>query len=198
MKVLLSIIILLLLASCEPAYADRPTDWYVKACSILGTPSSVTVDVYDDDAPGSVLATILNADVNRYGTTDCYQVNLRTTSAAISFPPVGSAADTSYTLMWKDDAFSDIVTNEVVVGYPGAHRMDESCEEEHAEYSAVAIPSRGLTASMIAAGRPSYFTVKISCSKNFAAPDFTYYKIMYYDGSGRVDYRTPSDTPPSP
>ncbi len=198
MKILTLIALLTIFAFCEPAYADRPSAWHAKACGLIGTPTSVTVDVYADSSPGSILDTILNADVVRVGTTDCYDVNLSTTSAVINFPAIGTAADTSYTLNWHDDAGANMFTTEVIVGYPGAHRADESCEEEHAEYSAVAIPGRGLTAALIAQGRPSYFTVLISCSKNFGAPETTYYKIMFYDGSGRVDHRTPSDTPPSP
>ena len=182
----------------DAASADRPKQWFAKACGLSGTPTSVTVAVYADTAPGSLLATILNADVTRYGTTDCYTVDLAATVAAISFPAIGAAADKSYTLFWTDDAGGDTVSSETILGYPGASRMDGSCEHEEVVYPTAVIPSRGITARVINGGKPSYSIIEVSCVKDFVTPDFTYYEVFYYDSVGRTLRREPSATIPSP
>lgn len=194
-----NLILIAIVISATVSHADRPAVWNAKACGLAGTPSSVTIDVYDDTAPGSVLATILNADVSQLGITDCFVADLTATVAAISFPSVSSVADRSYTLMWDDDVLTDpIVTSEVVIGLTGAARIDLSCVSETPIYATVLVPSRGIDASIIAKNRPSYTRLDYSCSKNFGAPDATFYNVYHYDGFGRVLKREPSDTVPSP
>jgi len=181
-----------------PALAERPTAHFVQACGLAGAPASVVVDVYDAAAPGSILATIPNGEVTRIGTTTCYQVNLATTAAAISYPSSSSPVQKSYVLNFRDDASGSVWAAETVLGLPGGLAISGRCEKATPVYAASPIPTRGLTQAVINAGKPSYMRIDVSCALAFGSPDATYYEIYAYDASGRLLSRTPSATMPSP
>src|SRR3990167_5495178 len=65
-------------------------------------------------------------------------------------------------------------------------------------YPTIAIPSRGITSTVIANGNPNYVKVDVDCTRLFAGAEWTFYYVLSYDGSGRVSARTPSLTVPSP
>ena len=180
------------------ARAERPLSHYVQACGLAGTPASVVVDVYDAASPGSLLATISNGEVVRIGTTTCYQTNLSTTSAAISFPSASSPVQKSYVLHFRDDASGSAWTAETVLGIPGGLAISGRCEKASPVYAGSPIPGRGLTQAVINAGKPSYMRIDVSCTLDFGAPDATYYEVYSYDASGRLLARTPSSSAPSP
>lgn len=175
----------------------RTVDHYVKACGLDGTPSSVVADVYSDASPGSILATIPNGDVDRIGTTDCYQANLSTTGAAINYPDAGEATEAHYTVVFRDDASNVVELSESVFGLAGVESY-EACAQETPVYPTLAIPLRGITAQVIAQGKPSYFKVDIDCTGAFTSPPVTFYWVFHYDIDGRVSKKVPSSTPPSP
>lgn len=180
------------------ALAERPTAHFVQACGLAGSPASVVVDVYDAAAPGSILATIPNGEVTRIGTTTCYQVNLATTAAAISYPASSSPVQKSYVLSFRDDAGGSVWTSETVLGLPGGLAISGRCEKATPVYAASPIPGRGMTQAVINAGKPSHMRIDVSCALNFGAPDATYYEVYSYDASGRLLARTPAASAPSP
>lgn len=190
--------VLALLAAAATARAERVANHYVKACGLTGTPSSVVADVYVDSAPGSILATIPNGDVDRIGTTDCYQADLATTGAAIGYPNDGDPTEKSYTVRFRDDATNVVSLTEVVAGIVGPDAKSGRCERATPIYAASPIPERGITQQVIAQGKPSYMKIDVDCSGAFSAPPVTYYEVFRYDGSARVESRTPSATVPSP
>ncbi len=55
-----------------------------------------------------------------------------------------------------------------------------------------AIPAQGITPGMAASGCIQYETIKVSLTRNFVAPDFTYYLLWRYDALGDVAERKPS------
>jgi hypothetical protein len=65
-------------------------------------------------------------------------------------------------------------------------------------YVTLPIPERGITRRVINEGGPSYITVAVSATLNFAAPDSTTYLVYRYDASGRVLSITPQLTVPNP
>jgi hypothetical protein len=58
-----------------------------------------------------------------------------------------------------------------------------------------AVPAQNITLQMAARGCIQYQKIDMSYTKNFAAPDRTYYLLWHYDGQQRVDQRKPSDLP---
>lgn len=68
--------------------------------------------------------------------------------------------------------------------------------EETVVYPTVAVPTRGITATVISRGNPSYIKHEVKLDNVTVA--FTYYDVFYYDAFGRVDRRLRSLTPPSP
>lgn len=180
------------------AGAERGLSHISKACGLTGTDTSVVADVYADASPGLLLATIPNGDVTRIGTTDCYQVDLATTGAAISYPGPEDATEKGYTLIFRDDATNYVEATELVLGVAGADAKSGACEKVTPVYPTVSIPSRGITSQVIAQGKPNYMTVEVDCTLAFSAPPVTYYEVFAYDIQGRVEHRTPSATIPSP
>jgi hypothetical protein len=92
-----------------------------KAARLVGSPTSITIDVYRESDPSHKLATVPNRDIARLGDSDVYQVDLLGCSVSSPFETVegsGSAAR-SYTLIWRDDAGSQIVTTERIEPEPG-------------------------------------------------------------------------------
>lgn len=192
------LIVLLLVTAAAQSSAERIGNYRAKACGLTGTPSSVVVDVYHDAAPGSILATIPNAQVTRVGTLSCYFVDLATTTAAISYPTAVDGAGKDYTLVFRDDASNQVEVNAPVRGVVGPNAKDLSCERETPVYATVAIPERGITAQTIEQGKPSYIKVEVDCTRAFTSSPVTYYKVLKYNSLGRVESRTPSLTIPSP
>lgn len=52
--------------------------------------------------------------------------------------------------------------------------------------AAFAVPAQGITDPMVASGIIQYEIVKISLTRNFVAPDFTYYNLWRYDANQDV------------
>ena len=171
------------------------------AGGLTGTPSSVTVDVYGEADPSTKLATIPNGDVSQVGTTNVYQVDLRGTSVAASLllPKDGEHLKKVYTLLWSDNAANEIVSQERVSGVSTRQQLDRRYRKETPVYPTTAVPSRGITSTVIAAGNPSYLKVEESNDPDdFSSPVGTYYEVFAYDTLGRVSSKTPSTTIPSP
>ncbi len=182
------------------AHAERLAAQYAKACGLTGTAGSVVVDVYDDTSattPTPILATIPNGSMKRMGTTDCYRVNIAAASG-IAYPAIGDPTEKHYTLVFRDDAANAIKVSESVGGTIGPHPPSYICARETPVYPTIAIPSRGITSTVIAAGNPNYVKVDVDCTRLFTGAEWTYYYVLSYDGSGRVAARTPSLTVPSP
>jgi hypothetical protein len=184
-----------------PIYAEssdtRATVQFTKACGLTGTDTSVTIAVYDDAAPGSLMTTITNADIDQIGTEDCYQTDLAATIAAIAYPVAADGTYQGWTLIWTDDVVNTVMTEEFSRSITGAAALSGGCEKVTPVYPTISIPSRGITPQVIAAGKPNYMTVEGDCSRVFSSST-TYYEVFAYDGSGRVESRTPSATIPSP
>lgn len=69
-------------------------------------------------------------------------------------------------------------------------------DEPTVVYASSTVPSRGITAQVIAARSPSY--IKHEVKLDGGSVVFTWYQVFYYDSAGRVS-RTPRTlTPPSP
>ena len=85
-----------------------------KAARLTGSPTSITVDVYRESDPSRKLATVPSGDIARLGDSDVYQVDLLGCSVSAVFGPSGpgSRAPYAYTLIWRDDAGSQVVTTE--------------------------------------------------------------------------------------
>jgi len=192
--------LLILVATAARAEVPRAETHYVKACGLTGSPAAVVVDVYDDAAPGSILDTIMNADVDRIGTTDCYQVDLAATAAAIAYPAAGDSTPESYSLTFRDDSGNEVWLTEQVFGMVGALATDRSCERAIPVYPTATVPVRGITQQVIERGSPSYLSIEIDCSRQFTGGSITgtYYEVLRYDNQGRVESRTPGATAPSP
>ena len=172
-----------------------------KAGGLTGAPSSVNIDVYDEDTPGALLVNIPNADISQVGTTDVYQVDLRNTSvtATLALPKDGEHKERAYTLVWKDDAANAKFATELVNGVASLRSVDRLFRRETAIYPTTTIPSRGITEAVRGAGKASHLVVDLSPDPDdFSTPAFTYYEILVYDGLGRASTRTPSTTPPNP
>jgi hypothetical protein len=192
------LLVLVLLAAPLGAAGERIANYRAKACGLTGTPSSVVVDVYVDTAPGSILATIPNAQVTRIGTLSCYMVDLATTTAPISYPTSADGLGKDYTLVFRDDAAHVVEVHAPVRGLVGPNAKDLSCEKETPVYASVPIPVLGITAQTIEQGKPWYIRVEVDCTRAFTSPPVTYYKVLKYNSLGRVESRTPSLTPPTP
>lgn len=170
----------------------------VKAGGFTGTPSSVVIDVYDDEAPAVLLATIPNANITRVAATDVYVCNLKTITPNIGLPEDGSLTEKFYTLIWRDDTGVKIIGDYAARGFLWAPDGSSREIRETPIYPSATVPSRGITQNVIDAGKPSYMKVELAPDLDFATPTLTYYLIFAYDSDGRVASRTPSLTPPSP
>jgi hypothetical protein len=107
-----------------------------KAGGLKGSPESVTVSVYREDAPQAMLAEIPARDIARIGLTDVYQVDLyRTTvSARLELPAPGQTAR-SYTLLWCDDGGNRAITTETIYPPPPpAPRLRPTTPTSHREH----------------------------------------------------------------
>jgi len=58
-----------------------------------------------------------------------------------------------------------------------------------AAYASIPVVAQGITQELIDTdeGCIQYITIKISVTRNWAAPDFTYYILYHYDADGNVD-----------
>jgi hypothetical protein len=85
-----------------------------KAARLVGSPTSITIDVYRESEPSRKLGTVPNRDIARLGDSDVYQVDLLgcSVSAAFEVAEGSGPAARSYTLIWRDDAGSQVVTTE--------------------------------------------------------------------------------------
>jgi hypothetical protein len=162
-------------------------------------PTSVVVDVYSE--LGALLATIPNADVDRVGSTDVYLCDLRAASVAgsLALPADGKHEEKTYLLIWRDDQSNAISAVERVSGTAGRLAIDRMFRRETPVYPSTTVPSRGITAAVMAAGKPSYMKVELSPDiDDFSDPAFTYYEVFHYDDAARVEMREPSSTIPNP
>ncbi len=111
-------------------------------------------------------------------------------------------SETSYLVRFHPDSANCAVSggtpslcvDQVVTS--GGLQCRDSHDEQTVVYPTVAIPSRGVTASVIIKGNPSYIKHEIKLDN--APVSFTYYDVFYYDSSGRVERRLRLLTPPSP
>jgi hypothetical protein len=95
-----------------------------KAARLAGRPTSVTIDVYSESEPTRRLATVPNRDIARLGDSDVYQVDLLACSVSAVFDgSSGAEAPRSYTLIWRDDAGSQVVTTERITPPQGARSL---------------------------------------------------------------------------
>ena len=92
-----------------------PNVHIAKAARLVGSPTSITVEVYREREPAHKLATVPNRDIARLGDTDVYQVDLLHCSVSEVFAPEGDGPH-GYTLIWRDDAGGQVVTTERIAG----------------------------------------------------------------------------------
>lgn len=167
----------------------------VKAAGLAGNEASVIIEVYDDENPGSILATIPHADIERVGLSNTYVCDLKALSVDIDLPEDGSLAEKFYTLIWKDDTGVDVVGDYQARGYiwPIGDKP-----REIPIYPSTTVFSRGITQNVIDAGKPSYIRREYAPDGDFDNPALVDYEIFEYDAQGRVSKKTPSATPPAP
>lgn len=184
------------LLAAAPVFGRSPSH-PAPVCGLVGTPASVVVDVYDS-VTGSLLDTIANGEVIRFGSSDCFTVNLATTVATIGYPAPGSTSEKHYFMQFRDDGAITREREESIFGPVGFGRVSDECVRETAVYPTVVIPSRGIGQREISRGRPNYFQFDVACDRDFDAPDYTYYWVFSYDASGRSSVRFSDTAPPSP
>jgi hypothetical protein len=59
-------------------------------------------------------------------------------------------------------------------------------------YATIPIVAQGITDILIDAHCYQYMQIDISVTRNFVAPDFTYYILYHYDANGNADIKKPS------
>lgn len=181
--------------SSEPAFPEKP--YWVCARFPSTAPSAVTADVKvigGSQLSNNVAVTQQQIDgVN----SDYWCVDLNT---VVSF--ASDCSYTTYLVRFHPDAANCAVsggTPSLCVDHvvnSGGLQCRNSGEEQTVTYPTVAIPSRGITATVIARGNPSY--IKHEVKLDNVAVAHTWYSVFYYDAAGRVQNRLRSDVPPSP
>ena len=174
----------------------------VKAGGLTGTPGSVVIDVYGEDDPSTKLATVPNGDVQRVGTSNVYQCDLRASSvaAALLLPKDGEHLSQSYSLVWKSDApGNEIFGSTVVGGTQDRLAIDRMFRQESLVYPSTPVPERGITLREVHGKRPSYVKVELFADpSDLSTPAATYFEVYHYNADGSVQKRAPSPTAPSP
>lgn len=163
------------------------------------TPATVTVELWSDaDSFGALLATIPNGDMIQTD-ADTFAVDLYAASVAGSLGLPGDAAHVEvwFLAFWKSDA-TTVITNHLVQGTRNRRQVDRSFAQPTVVYPTVAVPARGITAAVIAEGKPSYIKWDLEGSLNFGAPAQTFYETFFYDASGRTSVVVPGLVAPSP
>lgn len=199
MRCFLALSLLVLLAgtaqASEPGFPEKP--FWVCARFPSTAPSAVTADV--KIIGGSQIAngaSVAQQQIDAVA-SDYWCIDLNTVSG---FAP--DCSDTAYLVRFHPDAANCAVSGGTPslcvdqIAYSGGLQCRSSADEQTVIYPTVAIPSRGITATVIARGNPSYIKHEIKLDN--AAVAFTYYSIFYYDASARVSQRLRSLTPPSP
>ena len=169
----------------------------IDAAGLFGTPASVQIEVYDEESPGALLATIPNVNIQQIAATDAYVCNLKTITPNIGLPEDGSATERRYMFVWKDNSLARIPSSYRASGL-AADQDARRWRRETPIYPSTTVPSRGITQNVIDAGKPSYIKVETAPDLDFASAPDLWYEVFVYDVQGRVASRTPSLTPPSP
>ena len=181
-------ILCLLLTWSASAFAGSPgrtLAHVATVCGLVGTAASVVADVYNAET-GALLGTIPNGEVTQYGSTDCFSVDLASTTAPIVYPALGDPSEKHYVLQFRDDGAATVERYEVAYGGVGAHRVSDECKKMRTVYAKTIDATRGITQAVINNNRPSHIAFDVSCSGNWASPDYTYYWVYFYDASGRI------------
>ncbi len=197
-RVFVATVVAALAFVCLDARAERLAHQFAKACTLTGTPGSVVVDVYDDLSgvnPTPILTTIPNGSIKRMGSTDCYRFDLSTVGG-IDWPAPGDPTEEHFTLVWRDDAGTEVMATESVGGVVGPAPTSFLCTRETPIYPTVPVPGAGITSTVIAKGNPRAVKVDVDCDLVFSPPDYTFFYLLEYDSQGRVSKRTPSLTAP--
>jgi hypothetical protein len=116
----------------------------------------------------------------------------------LGLPADGAPAEQDYVLVWRDDAPSEVVRLERVSGIDGHRAIDRMYRRKTVVYPLTSALDRGITSSVLKAGKASYLIVELAPDLDFETPAHTYYEVLHYDPAGRVAMRVPSDTPPVP
>lgn len=179
----------------EPAFPEKP--FYVCARFATTNPSAVTADVKvlggaqiaSDNATTRQTLDAVNSDFW------CLDLNSVSNFAS-------DCAFTSYIVRFSPDAANCAVSGgtpslcvDQLVTSGGLQCMGIG-NEETVVYPLVAVPSRGITATVIARGNPSYIKHEVKLDNVTVA--FTWYDVFYYTATGLVDRRLRSLSPPSP
>lgn len=188
---------LLLIAS--PALAERTVAQYSQACGLTGTSSSIVADVYSKSAATALLATVPNGSMTRVaGTSDCYVFAI-SSAAGIGYPIASDATEKHFLVKFRDDSANEVWDSVTVAGVAGATgEIPDKCKQETAFYANSPIPSRGLTQRLINEGLPSYIKIDVACDGDFTTPDASFFKVRYYDSTGRRFKEVPSSSAPNP
>ncbi len=177
---------------------ERKLKQVVTSGGLTGTATSVEVDVYDNDNPGVLLATIPNADVSEVGSgLGLFMVDLTNLSVSIGYPASTDPLEKSWTLVFKDDAANAIPTTASVSGLPGPKQSSRQVERRDPKYTTTPISARGISNSVINKGEPSYVHVRVSSSLNWTTPDYEYWEVLHYDANARVSSFIPQSTEPA-
>ena len=172
------------------------------SAQVNGDPESVFIDVYADSAPGTIVATIPNGDIQQVGSELLYLCDLYQSSVAgaLELPSDASPVEKGYTLIWQSDVPGlKVARREFVSGIQGRLALDRMFRRERPVYPSAPIPERGLTQSVIDKGGASYMRVDFHPVLGTTSdPAFTYYEVLYYDSNGRVEEKRSSTVVPSP
>jgi len=162
-----------------------------------------TISIYRDDSLVQSVAGI--TDVRAFdGLTGLHHCTIDTTA-----DPVFYAAGHDYQAVLSAATIDGQVVNAMLATFSldngiinsadvafAIRVMSQLAQSEFADCilvkAAAAIPAQGITPGMLAAGCIRYETINVSLTRNFVAPDFTYYLLWRYNALGEVVERKPS------
>lgn len=179
----------------EPAFPEKP--FYACARFPTQNPTTVTADVkLLGGAQLANNATVAHEQIDSVN-SDYWCIDLNTVT---NFSP--DCSQQSYLVRFHPDGANCAVSggtpslciDQIVTS--GGPQCWAFPPEATPVYPTVPVPSRGITATVISRGNPSYIKNEIKLDN--LTISFTWYDVFYYDASGRVQKRLRALSPPSP
>jgi hypothetical protein len=140
---------------------------------------------------GTTTATIYPAWATNPDNTSVYKVIPLGSSMVDAIDPVlqASLVSTLVNAFHDEDASLHLgapIDNRTLAGMI-AQLQNNKYEDRTLVKAAVGVPAQNISPGMAASGVIQYETVRISLTRNFAAPDFTYYNLWHYNANQDVD-----------
>lgn len=181
--------------AAEPGFPEKPH--WVCARFPSTAPSTVVVDV--KVLGGAQIASNSSATQQTLDAvaSDYWCIDLNTVSNYAA-----DCTDATYLVRFAPDGANCNVSGGTPslcvdqIDTSGGQQCRDANDEQTVVYPLVAVPSRGITATVIARGNPSY--IKHEVKLDNVGASFTFYDVFYYDAQGRVSQRLRDDAPPSP